>query len=192
MPPDGWALAIHDPKPNRKYPLSIIIDHGISRHTHTTNPGKVVSVFVQDFLDGNLEPTIKSAPIPDVPSGPIVEVVGLSYGDVVLDPDKDVLVEFYTPWCGPCKVLLPAYERLAALYALDERMRDLVTIAKIDYDANDVPDKDIRGFPWFKLYPAGEKGEPVTYSGDWTVEGWMKFIAENGTHGGVLGLGMKI
>ena len=113
----------------------------------------------------------------------MVEVVGLSYDDVVLDPTKDVLVEFYTQWCAPCKALLPEYEKLATLYAKDEKARDKIVIAKLDYEANDVPDGDIRGFPWFKLYPVGRKEEPVTYGEKPGVEGWAAFVAREGGHG---------
>jgi protein disulfide-isomerase A1 len=136
---------------------------------------------VGNFLNGALKPTIKSQPIPGVQTSPVVEVVGLSYQDVVLDPNKDVLVEFYTQWCAPCKAILPAYEHLASLYASDDQGRNLVTIAKLDYEANDVPDRDIRGFPSFKLYPAGSKTTPfVTDERD--VASWARFIAEKGTH----------
>lgn len=85
---------------------------------------------------------------------------------MILNDTKDVLVEFYTPWCAPCKALLPEYEKLAELY----RGNDKVVIAKLDYENNDVPKGDIRGVPWFKLYRAGKKDEPVTYSGERRVE----------------------
>lgn len=112
----------------------------------------------------------------------MVEVVGLTFEDVVVNSDKDVLVEYYTQWCGPCKALLPEYERLASLYASDNKARDLVTIVKVDYENNDVPDMDVRGFPWFKLYPAGSKGLSVFYDGERRVSAWASFIAEKGTH----------
>ncbi|KAK1750096.1 thioredoxin-domain-containing protein [Echria macrotheca] len=175
---DQWpAFAIRHPSQNYAYPLSDRQDPQSS-----LGPGEVGS-FIETFLAGQLRPTIKSQPIPVAQEGPVVEVVGLSYDDVVLDPKKDLLVEFYTPWCGPCKALLPRYQKLAFLYTSDEKSRDLVTIAKLEYEGNDVPDTDIRGFPWFKLYPAGKKESPVTYKGEFQVAGWAEFIAKEGTHG---------
>lgn len=52
----------------------------------------------------------------------------------------------------------------------------------MDAGANDFPDRDIRGFPWFKLYPAGSKDSPALYSGSRILEDWAKFIRDNGTH----------
>jgi hypothetical protein len=43
-------------------------------------------------------PSIKSEPIPETQEGPVTVVVAHNYKDVVLDDDKDVLIEFYAPW----------------------------------------------------------------------------------------------
>ena len=56
-----------------------------------------------------------------------------------------------------------------------------VTIAKVDATANDVPD-EIQGFPTIKLFPAGGKEEPITYSGSRTIEDLAEFVKENGKY----------
>lgn len=43
-------------------------------------------------------PSIKSEPIPETQEGPVTVVVANNYKDVVLDDNKDVLIEFYAPW----------------------------------------------------------------------------------------------
>jgi len=56
-----------------------------------------------------------------------------------------------------------------------------VTIAKVDATTNDVPD-EVAGFPTIKLFPAGAKSDPITYSGSRTVEDLATFVKENGKH----------
>lgn len=141
---------------------------------------EAIKTFVDDFVAGKIEPSIKSEPIPESQDGPVSVVVAKNYNDIVLDDTKDVLIEFYAPWCGHCKALAPKYEELGSLYANSE-FKDQVVIAKVDATANDVPD-EIQGFPTIKLYPAGGKAEPVTYSGPRSVEDLIKFIAENGKY----------
>lgn len=45
-------------------------------------------------------------------------VVASSFDEIVNDPTKDVLIEFYAPWCGHCKSLAPKYEELATKASL--------------------------------------------------------------------------
>jgi protein disulfide-isomerase A1 len=164
------AFAIQEVAKNQKFPFDQ--DKEITF--------EAIKAFVDDFVAGKIEPSIKSEPIPEKQEGPVTVVVAKSYNDVVLDDEKDVLIEFYAPWCGHCKALAPKYEELGALYAKSE-FKDKVVIAKVDATANDVPD-EIQGFPTIKLYPAGAKDKPVTYSGSRTVEDLIKFIAENGKY----------
>ncbi|KAL4889723.1 protein disulfide isomerase [Aspergillus ambiguus] len=165
------AFAIQDPAKNAKYP------YDQAKELKAKDVGK----FIKDVLDGKVEPSIKSEPIPETQEGPVTVVVAHSYQDVVINNEKDVLLEFYAPWCGHCKALAPKYDELAELYAKNGDLSSKVTIAKIDATANDVPDS-ITGFPTIKLYPAGSKDSPVEYSGSRTVEDLANFIKENGKH----------
>ncbi|KAI1172464.1 protein disulfide-isomerase [Nemania sp. FL0916] len=171
LPTDKFpSFAIQETVKNQKFPFSV--EEAITIET--------IGKFVEDFSAGKIEPSLKSEPVPETQEGPVTVVVGKSYEDIVLDDAKDVLIEFYAPWCGHCKALAPKYDELAALYA-DSEFKDKVVIAKVDATANDVPD-EIKGFPTIKLYAAGSKGEPVTYNGSRTVEDLIKFIKQNGKY----------
>jgi len=168
---DQWpAFAIQDTVNNKKYPYD--------QDSEIT--AELIGKFVQEFVDGKVEPSIKSEPIPEKQEGPVQIVVAKNYDQIVLDDSKDVLIEFYAPWCGHCKALAPKYDILAELY-VKEGYTDKVTIAKVDATANDVPD-EIQGFPTIKLYKAGDKSNPVTYSGSRSIEDLIKFIKENGKY----------
>lgn len=171
LKPDQWpAFAIQKTEKNEKFP------YDQDKKINVKNIG----AFVDEFLAGKVDPSIKSEPIPESNDGPVTVIVAKNYQDVVIDNDKDVLVEFYAPWCGHCKALAPKYEELGQLYASDAFSK-LVTIAKVDATANDVPD-EIQGFPTIKLFAAGKKDAPVDYTGSRTVEDLITFIHENGSH----------
>ncbi|EXJ95571.1 protein disulfide-isomerase A1 [Capronia coronata CBS 617.96] len=179
LPTDKFpSFAIQETVKNEKYPFD-------GNKLTEKNIGK----FVKSFVDGKLEPSIKSEPIPEKQEGSVTVVVAHSYKDIVLDDSKDVLIEFYAPWCGHCKALSPTYEKLAELYTSNPDYSSKVVVAKIDATLNDVPD-EIAGFPTIKLYPAGSKDSPVDYSGSRTMEDLAAFIRDNGKHG-VDGLAAK-
>ena len=165
------AFAIQDVSKNQKFPYE---KQGSDKDLSEKNIGK----FVDEYLAGKVEPSIKSEPIPDKQDGPVTVVVAKNYQEVVIDSDKDVLLEFYAPWCGHCKALAPKYEELAGLY---KNHADKVVVAKVDATLNDIPD-EIQGFPTIKLFKAGEKSDPVEYSGSRTVEDLVSFIRDNGSH----------
>lgn len=59
--------------------------------------------FYKGFSEKTLQPFYKSEEIPATNNEPVKVVVAKSFNDIVLDETKDVLVEFYAPWCGHCK-----------------------------------------------------------------------------------------
>jgi protein disulfide-isomerase A1 len=87
------AFAIQETVKNQKFPLD---------QKKKINE-KEIGKFVSDFVAGKIEPSIKSEPVPEKQEGPVIVIVAHNYNDVVMKNDKDVLVEFYAPWCGHCK-----------------------------------------------------------------------------------------
>ncbi|KAM6578666.1 hypothetical protein CsatB_030503 [Cannabis sativa] len=109
-----------------------------------------------------------------VPSS-VVVLSSDNFDEVVLNNEKDVLVEFYAPWCGHCKSLAPIYEKVASAFKLDED----VVIANLDADKyRDLAEKyGISGFPTLKFFPKGNKaGED--YDGGRDVDDFVTFINE--------------
>uniref|UniRef100_A0A8D2AR38 Protein disulfide-isomerase A3 n=1 Tax=Sciurus vulgaris TaxID=55149 RepID=A0A8D2AR38_SCIVU len=66
--------------------------------------------------------------------GPIKVVVAENFDERVNNENKDVLIEFYAPWCGHCKNLEPKYKELGEKLSKDPN----IVIAKMDATANDV------------------------------------------------------
>jgi len=90
-----------------------------------------------------------------------------------MDETKDVLVEYYAPWCGHCKALAPIYEALAEKLSIVDNL----LIAKMDATANEADGVNIKGFPTIKFYPANNK-TPVDFEGNRDEEGILSFLRE--------------
>merc|ERR1712083_269258 len=68
--------------------------------------------FLTQLEAGNVEPWIKSEPVPDNSAAGVKVAVAKNFDELVTKSEKDVLVEFYAPWCGHCKKLTPIYDEL--------------------------------------------------------------------------------
>lgn len=81
----------------------------------------------------------------------IVSVTDESFEADVLQAEGPVLVDFWAPWCGPCKMIAPLLEELAGVYG------DKIKICKMDVDSNKAtPAKfNIRGIPTLTIFKGG-------------------------------------
>ena len=142
-----------------------------------TDDAAAISAHVAGVLAGTVKASLKSEePSPADTAGDVVVLKGKSFNELVLDNEKDVLVEFYAPWCGHCKKLAPVYDELGAMFKDNEN----IVIAKMDATANevDVPGLDVKGFPTLYFFPGKDK-KPVKYDGGREVEDFVDYLKKN-------------
>lgn len=86
-----------------------------------------------------------------------VDITDKDFQTEVLDHKGLVLVDFWAPWCGPCRMLAPVIEELA------EEMKDTVKVCKMNVDENtQFPQKyEIMSIPTVLLFKDGEVVETM-------------------------------
>jgi thioredoxin 1 len=91
-------------------------------------------------------------------SDKIMQISDSEFDSKVLQGDLPCLVDFWAPWCGPCKAIGPMIDELAEEY--DGKLR----IAKMNVDDNPAtPGKyGIRAIPTLILFKDGEKVDQIT------------------------------
>ena len=86
-------------------------------------------------------------------AGAVNEVTDNNFQAEVLEADKPVLVDFWAPWCGPCRIVQPHLEELAG-------ERDDLRIVKLNTDENPqtAAQYGVMSLPTFLLF---KNGQPV-------------------------------
>lgn len=87
----------------------------------------------------------------------MVEFTDQNFEEQVIKSSKPVLVDFWAPWCAPCRMMAPTVEAVAGEYA------DRAVVGKLNVDDNQgVAGKyNIRGIPTLLLFKDGEVREQV-------------------------------
>jgi thioredoxin len=87
----------------------------------------------------------------------ILEVSDSSFDSEVLQSDIPVLVDFWAPWCGPCKAIGPVIEEISKDY------KDKIKFVKFNVDNNPVTPGNfgIRAIPTLILFKGGEQLEQI-------------------------------
>ena len=89
-------------------------------------------------------------------AGSINEVTDGNFQAEVLEADKPVLVDFWAPWCGPCRVIAPSLEEIA-------EEKDDLRIVKLNVDDNQATAAryDVMSIPTLILFKNGEPAHKI-------------------------------
>lgn len=131
--------------------------------------------FLQRIRSGELEPFLKSAPVPESNEEPVKVIVGSTWKDEVMNSDQEVLVKFYAPWCGHCKTLAPHYDEAAKRLANNPNIK----LVKVDSTENEVAGIDVQGFPTLKFFGKDKSAEPIEYNGGRDADGIIQWLKEH-------------
>ena len=90
-------------------------------------------------------------------SDAIIEVSDSNFESEVVNSDVPVLVDFWAPWCGPCRAIAPMVEEISASYA------GKIKVGKMNVDENQSTTMKfgIRSIPTLIMFKGGEAVDQI-------------------------------
>jgi thioredoxin 1 len=83
----------------------------------------------------------------------MLEITKENFEKEVLKSDKPVLIDFWAPWCMPCKIIAPTVEKLA------EELKEKIRVAKsnVDESPDIATDLSVMNIPTLVLFKGGKE-----------------------------------
>jgi thioredoxin 1 len=90
-------------------------------------------------------------------SNGIIEVTDANFEQEVLKNEAPVLIDFWAPWCGPCKAIAPIVDEVASTFS------GKVKVTKMNIDQNSAtPSRfGVRGIPTLLVFKGGQVKEQI-------------------------------
>ena len=89
-------------------------------------------------------------------SGNLPDVTDSTFKAEVLDSETPVLVDFWAPWCGPCRVVHPILEEMA-----NERDDIVIVSLNVDENQDTASNYDVLSIPTMILFKGGEVAQRI-------------------------------
>lgn len=165
--------------------LTVLLEKAKYRADCDVGDQVAVASFLKSVRAGQARPWYMSEKAPAVLVGDdgVTTVVGTTFEEIIMNPKRDVFVEFYAPWCGHCKELAPIWSDLGRRVQ-EEGWHDRgVVIGRMDAVANECQEDTSGGFPKLVLYPAvstqRKLRSKVVFTGNRDLSSLVDFLLEN-------------